>query len=274
MDLGFELFITLSFAWDPPEDVDALFRQGPRRPVTEASIDAIKKRDAARQEVEAMEGNAGPAKIAYASSGFLLHAEDDLRDCDDVDDDEDDGNYYVDVKDTVRLTNYRDSQSPRSPHPLSPQADVSTLLLRIRRSARSFLRRQRVRWSRRLTEVRLLFTDSRYWSALGRHMHSLVQVSRNNGERLVDGEVLSWAYLEGGAIEAGLAIATFFAVLYFHFNVTPTDAKRMQRNLGFKPHSPDHLLQNGDFIVRVIFSVSTGLKNNFYIIFFSLAKLK
>jgi sodium/potassium-transporting ATPase subunit alpha len=38
IDLGFELFVALSFAWDPPETADGLMRQPPRKPVTKASI--------------------------------------------------------------------------------------------------------------------------------------------------------------------------------------------------------------------------------------------
>jgi sodium/potassium-transporting ATPase subunit alpha len=38
IDLGFELFVGLSFAWDPPETKDGLMRQPPRKPVTPTSI--------------------------------------------------------------------------------------------------------------------------------------------------------------------------------------------------------------------------------------------
>ncbi|KAG9007832.1 hypothetical protein FRB94_001731 [Tulasnella sp. JGI-2019a] len=44
IDLGFELFVGLSFAWDPPETKDGVMRMNPRRPVNAKSINALKKR--------------------------------------------------------------------------------------------------------------------------------------------------------------------------------------------------------------------------------------
>ncbi|KAI3615969.1 p-type cation-transporting atpase [Moniliophthora roreri] len=44
IDLGFELFVALSFAWDEPETQDGLMRMTPRKPVNERSINSLKKR--------------------------------------------------------------------------------------------------------------------------------------------------------------------------------------------------------------------------------------
>ncbi|KII89378.1 hypothetical protein PLICRDRAFT_109244 [Plicaturopsis crispa FD-325 SS-3] len=44
IDLGFELFVALSFAWDKPETEDGLMRMSPRKPVNDRSIRSIKKR--------------------------------------------------------------------------------------------------------------------------------------------------------------------------------------------------------------------------------------
>ncbi|TFK45629.1 aminophospholipid-transporting P-type ATPase [Heliocybe sulcata] len=44
IDLGFELFVALSFAWDKPETADGLMRMPPRKPVTDNTITMIKKR--------------------------------------------------------------------------------------------------------------------------------------------------------------------------------------------------------------------------------------
>ncbi|KAG5717870.1 Sodium/potassium-transporting ATPase subunit alpha-3 [Termitomyces sp. T112] len=44
IDLGFELFAALSFAWDKPETADGLMRMNPRKPVNEYSIKVLKKR--------------------------------------------------------------------------------------------------------------------------------------------------------------------------------------------------------------------------------------
>lgn len=44
IDLGFELFVALSFAWDKPESIDGLMRMAPRKPVNDQSILLRKKR--------------------------------------------------------------------------------------------------------------------------------------------------------------------------------------------------------------------------------------
>jgi len=48
IDLGFELFAALSFAWDPPESVETLMRLLPRKPVNDRSI-LSRKRKALRR---------------------------------------------------------------------------------------------------------------------------------------------------------------------------------------------------------------------------------
>ncbi|KAJ3163998.1 hypothetical protein HK101_000543 [Irineochytrium annulatum] len=201
VDLGFELFITLSFAWEPPEDVNTLLWLGPRRPVTEKTIQAMKaareaKKDAieAASDAEALRKRSGP----LGSSGFLLNVDDGAR-----------------VVET------------------GEEGDDAHVVLRSR-------------WMRYFGEIRLMLTDTRYWRAHVREWKALISIP--NGGRLVDAEVLSWSYLEGGVLEAGVALATFFAVLYWGWNVTPTDAKRIQSLKGFKPHSPDFNLLNGDLL--------------------------
>ncbi|KAI0093821.1 aminophospholipid-transporting P-type ATPase [Irpex rosettiformis] len=44
IDLGFELFVALSFAWDQPETKDGLMRMTPRKPVNQHSISTLKKK--------------------------------------------------------------------------------------------------------------------------------------------------------------------------------------------------------------------------------------
>ncbi|KAJ3728358.1 aminophospholipid-transporting P-type ATPase [Lentinula raphanica] len=44
IDLGFELFVALSFAWDKPETVDGLMRMTPRKPVNDRTIASLKRR--------------------------------------------------------------------------------------------------------------------------------------------------------------------------------------------------------------------------------------
>jgi sodium/potassium-transporting ATPase subunit alpha len=107
----------------------------------------------------------------------------------------------------------------------------------------------RSRWMRYIRELKAIFTDRRYWKAQIKEWRALVSVP--TGERLVDSQVLGWAYLEGGMIECAAALATFFAVFYFEWGVTATDAKRIQRERGFKPHKSPFLLQSGEFLVNI-----------------------
>ncbi|KAJ3517123.1 hypothetical protein NLJ89_g701 [Agrocybe chaxingu] len=44
IDLGFELCVALSFAWDKPETADGLMRLKPRKPVSENSVQILKRR--------------------------------------------------------------------------------------------------------------------------------------------------------------------------------------------------------------------------------------
>ncbi|KJA21119.1 hypothetical protein HYPSUDRAFT_42489 [Hypholoma sublateritium FD-334 SS-4] len=50
IDLGFELCVALSFAWDQPETSDGLMRLKPRKPVNERSIRALKRRALVRSK--------------------------------------------------------------------------------------------------------------------------------------------------------------------------------------------------------------------------------
>ncbi|PPQ82387.1 hypothetical protein CVT25_008348 [Psilocybe cyanescens] len=50
IDLGFELCVALSFAWDQPETADGLMRLKPRKPVNERSILALKRRALVRSK--------------------------------------------------------------------------------------------------------------------------------------------------------------------------------------------------------------------------------
>ncbi|KAI9508826.1 aminophospholipid-transporting P-type ATPase [Russula earlei] len=50
IDLGFELFVALTFAWDKPETMDSVMRMPPRKPVTERSIMNRKRRSLRRSK--------------------------------------------------------------------------------------------------------------------------------------------------------------------------------------------------------------------------------
>ncbi|RXW15573.1 hypothetical protein EST38_g10279 [Candolleomyces aberdarensis] len=69
-DLGFELLIALSFAWDVPETADGLMRLKPRKPVTERSIHSRKRKGLRRLRTLAHDPETGeviqPSRISRA----------------------------------------------------------------------------------------------------------------------------------------------------------------------------------------------------------------
>jgi hypothetical protein len=52
IDLGFELLVVLSYAWEPVESRDALMKVPPRQPVTRESIKALRYRKALIEQLE------------------------------------------------------------------------------------------------------------------------------------------------------------------------------------------------------------------------------
>ncbi|RKP34367.1 hypothetical protein BJ085DRAFT_21450 [Dimargaris cristalligena] len=139
IDLGFELFIALTFAWEPPESESSLMKLPPRRPVTFESLTRFRARMARRPQ---------PA---------------------------------VD---------------PETGEPIEP-----TLVRRV------------------LTTLGRPFTRN-FW---------LDFFEKQDGEVLVDGNLLSWAYLEVGTIEAVACTTTYLLVLY-KFGITPAIARLMAKD--------------------------------------------
>ncbi|KAI8908167.1 hypothetical protein DFJ77DRAFT_433964 [Powellomyces hirtus] len=172
VDLGFELFITLSFAFEPPEDADLLMKLPPRRPVSEESIMATMH----------------AKKLQRDARKRVL-----------------DGTATLEGGENVSGENLSD-------------------------------------------DIRAVVTQPGYWRAQYRAWRELTQ-GFIVGERLVDGEVMMWAYLEGGIIECSGALATFFAVLWFSFGISGLDAVRAQKGRKyFLPHSPDLHLSDGTLL--------------------------
>ncbi|KAI9095912.1 hypothetical protein DFS34DRAFT_643207 [Phlyctochytrium arcticum] len=68
VDLGFELFITLSFAFEPPDDEGALMRMPPRRPVTHDSILAVMTARRLRQDARMAAENGSGEQQAKPTS--------------------------------------------------------------------------------------------------------------------------------------------------------------------------------------------------------------
>ncbi|KAH9911673.1 aminophospholipid-transporting P-type ATPase [Epithele typhae] len=71
IDLGFELFVALSFAWDKPETKDGLMRMSPRKPVNDRSITSLKKRALRRTKTLARDPETNEAIQPSKLSVFL-----------------------------------------------------------------------------------------------------------------------------------------------------------------------------------------------------------
>ncbi|KAJ1969314.1 hypothetical protein IWQ62_000704 [Dispira parvispora] len=148
IDLGFELIISLSYAWEPPETKTGLMKLPPRRPITEESIRQYRERMA------------------------------------------------------------------RLPAPMiDPETGEEIQPSRLRRVLRVL--------GTPLTRL--------FWLDL---------LEKKNGEVLVDGGLLSWAYLEFGTLEALSCLTTYFLVLY-RWGITPAIAREMAKTGNyFKETSP------------------------------------
>ncbi|KZT74065.1 aminophospholipid-transporting P-type ATPase [Daedalea quercina L-15889] len=74
IDLGFELFVALSFAWDKPETKDGLMRMAPRKPVSERSIMSLKRKALRRTKTLRRDTETGdviqPSRISTMASRF------------------------------------------------------------------------------------------------------------------------------------------------------------------------------------------------------------
>jgi len=156
IDLGFELFVALSFAWDKPETTDSVMRMPPRKPVNERSIMNRKRRSLRRS-----------------------------------------------------MTWGKDAESQSA--------------TRLGRLA-VFARKLKAPFTREFWQDRFESSDD---------------------ETLVDGKVLSYAYLEVGMIETIASMLAYFVV--FHKNgFSPSDLRKAQKNGGyFTHHSPDFINYKG-----------------------------
>jgi len=160
IDLGFEVMVALSFAWDKPETSLGLMKLQPRKPVTPLSIDRFRRR-------------------ALRKAALIKY----------------------------------DEESGSEIHP--------TRLIKIKSALSHFFSKQ-------------------FW---------VEAFEKNDGEVLVDGPLLSWAYLEIGMIEAIGVMVSFFLVLHSH-NITPADAVQLQKGNSnglqyLTPNAPDFITSSG-----------------------------
>ncbi|KAJ7915024.1 aminophospholipid-transporting P-type ATPase [Mycena leptocephala] len=162
IDLGFELFVALSFAWDKPETIDSLMRMAPRKPVNERSILSIKRKALRR---------------------------------------------------TKTLQRHPETQELIHPSKLSLLA----------------------------TKLRKPFTRA-YWTDA---------MESADGETLVDGKLLSYAYLEAGVIEMLGTLVAYF-VVFFNSGFSPSDLRKAQKTLVRPPYftsgAPDFINGRGQTI--------------------------
>ncbi|KAG0015482.1 hypothetical protein BGZ82_001394 [Podila clonocystis] len=165
-DLGFELCISLTFAWDKPESSTGLMKLPPRKPVTPTSIERRRR-------------------LA-----------------------------------TRALPSVIDAESGEETKPS---------------------------WVARFQhEVKSMFTAV-YWRE---------RFENNEDEILVDGELLSWAYLEVGIIETIGGLVTFFTVFYREGGITPAKAVQMQKDNLFSSGSPQ---ENLDLLAKAQSSFYLGI---------------
>ncbi|KAJ8507033.1 hypothetical protein ONZ45_g10547 [Pleurotus djamor] len=163
IDLGFELFIGLSFAWDLPESDDGLMRMSPRKPVNERSI-LSRKRKALRRS----------------------------------------------------KTLVQDSES-------QSHTRLSSAVMRVKNTFTKF--------QKPFTRV--------FWEDL---------MEKTDDEGLVDGKLLSYAYLEAGGIEMVGSLLSYF-VVFFKNGFSPSDLRSAQQaGVYFTNDSPDFVNYRGDII--------------------------
>ncbi|KAL2918733.1 hypothetical protein HK105_201567 [Polyrhizophydium stewartii] len=227
VDLGFEILMTMSFTWEPAEDMEALMSMPPRKPVTHQSALAMHNIMQRRKELTSS------SQLNLAS--LERRRQSNLRALDDAarigltplggkPDDE--------LMDSTMLLNEIGVMGDADPN---LEMQIKVLNTRLRN-----------RYGHYIRETKHILTSLEYWKMQYAEWRELTSAGATN-ERLVDSEVMMYSYLEGGLIEFAGAITTYFAVFWFTFGVSSTDARhgQIKGNLQWKPHSPPMVLQSG-----------------------------
>ncbi|KAJ3312728.1 hypothetical protein HDV04_002692 [Boothiomyces sp. JEL0838] len=201
VDLGFELLMTLSFAWEPAEDDKILMTIPPRRIITNEKI--MEKHD----------------HLMRRKSSFNAET--------------------LDMFSSINNLNEADAESTELLNVTGKEA-----LQKDFKKLNSKLQNRYLNYFKEAKQV----VDKRYWKAQFHEMQALTSVP--TGERLMDAEVLIWAYLEAGLIEFAGAICTYFAIFWIQFGISGEDARKSQilGNVYWKPSSPDLELENGSIL--------------------------
>ncbi|KAJ3072252.1 hypothetical protein HDU98_003948 [Podochytrium sp. JEL0797] len=147
VDLGFELFIALTYAYDVSENAAGLMKLPPRKPVTPQSIERLYRRRALDQ---------------------AEHGGD--------------------------VTNVHEEENT---------SEVS-------------------KFTKFTRGVKKLFTK-RYWTEM---------FEKTEDDILIDGDVLSYAYLEAGTLETIGCLTCFFFAMWYHRSITPYEAVHFGQNWG------------------------------------------
>lgn len=200
IDLGFELILTLSYAFEPAEDEELIMSMPPRRTISNHD-----------------------------------NGKNDLLQSPSIENDN-----HRDITESVQNLNI---DAPQKEH-------INLLGGRLQARYGTYFKT--------LTG----YTKKSYWVSQYQEFRAIATV--NNGERLVDGEVMLWSYLEAGIVEFLGAFVTYLAIFWFEFGVTAGDARlgQIRGNLHWKPKSPSLQLENGQSLVtKSLFRVeSSSLK--------------
>ena len=200
VDLGFELLMTLSFAWEPAENEDVLLSIPPRRQVTIQSAKAAHEHFVRKMQ----QNNDAVVSIPNLQENF---------------------------SESTELLSNRNGDL---------QKDLKQLNSRVQN-----------RYATYINEAKSL-TQKNFWENYIKEWRDITL--SNRGERLLDREVLLWAYIEAGLVEVAACLCTYFAIFWFQFGISADVARsgQIDGNVYWKPHSPDLALGNGSVLVIAI----------------------
>jgi magnesium-transporting ATPase (P-type) len=111
--------------------------------------------------------------------------------------------------------------------------------------------------------------DTRFWK---RQLREFKRITSGKSKgRLLDAEMICWSYFEAGLIELAGCLCTYFAIFWFQFNVSSSDARKAQTkaNVHWKPQSPDLPLWDGSFLPgRLQFEALKQVQSGYYLSMF------
>ncbi|KAH6590073.1 hypothetical protein BASA61_005366 [Batrachochytrium salamandrivorans] len=226
----------MSFSWEPAEDISLLMSMPPRNPVTQQSATAMHSIMKRRCEIE-HSFNPNLSQSANTADGRKSNLQ--LAD----------RNMYTSNRHRegqIRQDNYHDHDVMDSTMLLNEIGVTGDADPNIEMQIKVLNKRLMNKYGGYLQETKSIFTSLEYWKMQYENWRELT-ASREHNERLVDSEVLIYSYLEAGLIEFSGALTTYFAVFWYTFGVSSSDARHGQifGNLQWKPHSPSLILESG-----------------------------